>query len=89
MINNHILAIKTTANNISQDKASEKFFSDVAQQYDDKLGFEMKLQNFKSEIQKNEQLQLRHYCTITAMLSWIILHICRRQRFKVPSMVSH
>lgn len=88
MINNHILAIKTTANNISQDKASEKFFSDVAQQYDDKLGFEMKLQNFKSEIQKNEQLQLQ-LVAITAMLNWIILHICRRQRFKVPSMVSH
>ena len=44
-------------NNISADKASEKFFSDVIQQYDDKLGFEGKIQNLKSEIQKNEVVQ--------------------------------
>ena len=41
-------------NNISADEASVKFFSDVRQQYDDKLDFEGKIQNLKSEIQKNE-----------------------------------
>jgi hypothetical protein len=42
------------ANNISEPDACTKFFSDVRQQYDDKLGFEGKVQNLKSEIQKNE-----------------------------------
>jgi hypothetical protein len=42
------------ANNISEPDACTKFFSDVRQQYDDKLGFEVTLQNLKSEIQKNE-----------------------------------
>jgi hypothetical protein len=46
-----------TANIISQDQATEKFFSDVQHQYDDKLGFEKKLQNLKSEIDKNERMQ--------------------------------
>ena len=55
-----------TANNISKDSTSQKFFSDVEQQYDDKLGFEAKLQNLKSEIEKNQmmQLQLSFYTTI-------------------------
>ena len=44
-------------NNISGDEASQKFFSDVRHQYDDKLGFEGKIQNLKSEIQKNEVVQ--------------------------------
>jgi hypothetical protein len=34
-----------TANNISQDEATEKFFSDVQKHYDDKLGFELELQS--------------------------------------------
>jgi hypothetical protein len=46
-----------TANDISRDQATEKFFSDVQQQYDDKLGFEKKLQNLSSEIDKNEHMQ--------------------------------
>ena len=68
----HTVGEIANANKISQDKASEKFFSDVAQQYDDKLGFELKLQNLKSEIQKNEQIQLQ-IGAITAMLNSIIL----------------
>lgn len=35
------------ANNISEPDACTKFFSDVRQQYDDKLGFEGKVQNLK------------------------------------------
>lgn len=60
------------ANNISEDRACEKFFSDVRQHYDDKLGFEVKLQNLKSEIQKNEQIQIQ-LSTATAMLNSMIL----------------
>jgi len=60
-------------NNISADEASKKFFSDVIQQYDDKLGFEGKIQNLKSEIQKNEVVQCQ-LSAITAMLNSIILN---------------
>jgi hypothetical protein len=61
------------ANNISADKASQKFFSDVIQQYDDKLGFEGKVQNLKSEIQKNELTRFQISGTI-ALLNSIILN---------------
>jgi hypothetical protein len=60
-------------NNISADEASVKFFSDVRQQYDDKLGFEGKIQNLKSEIQKNEVVQCQ-LSAITVMLNSIILN---------------
>jgi hypothetical protein len=61
-----------TANNISKDRASQKFFSDVREGYDDRLGFEVTLKNLKSEIQKNEvvQVQLSAY---TATFNSIIL----------------
>jgi hypothetical protein len=60
-------------NNIAAYEASGKFFSDVRQQYDDKLGFEGKIQNLKSEIQKNEVVQCQ-LSAITAMLNSIILN---------------
>jgi len=60
-------------NNISADEASVKFFSDVRQQYDDKLDFEGKIQNLKSEIQKNEVVQCQ-LSAITATLNSIILN---------------
>ena len=60
-------------NNISADKASEKFFSDVIQHYDDKLDFEGKIQNLKSEIQKNELIRFQISGTI-ALLNSIILN---------------
>jgi hypothetical protein len=47
-----------TANKISEDKATEKFFSDVQKQYYDKLDFDSELQNLKSEVQKSEHMQL-------------------------------
>jgi cell division septum initiation protein DivIVA len=37
------------ANNISSDQAVQKFFKDVEEQYDDKLGFELKLDRLRSE----------------------------------------
>jgi peptidoglycan hydrolase CwlO-like protein len=50
----HTVTEIATANNVTKDKASEKFFSDVQKHYDDKLGFELELQNLRSEIQKSE-----------------------------------
>jgi hypothetical protein len=41
---NIVTEIATANNIISQDKANEKFFSDVQKQYDDKLGFELELE---------------------------------------------
>jgi hypothetical protein len=68
----HTVAEISTANKIPQDRAVQRFFSDVEQQYDYMLGFESKIQNLKSEIEKNEhmQLQLANY---TAMLNYLIL----------------
>jgi hypothetical protein len=40
------------ANNMSTYEAIQKFFVDLEEQYDEKLGFESKLENFKAEIQK-------------------------------------
>jgi hypothetical protein len=68
----HTVEEIATANNISKDSASQKFFSDVEQQYDDKLGFEAKLQNLKSEIEKNELIKLQ-LTILTAWFNSIIL----------------
>lgn len=46
----HTIREIATANKLDEDKASVKFFSDVREQYDDKLGFEVTLQNLKSDI---------------------------------------
>ncbi|MFZ0895794.1 MAG: hypothetical protein WAZ77_14960, partial [Candidatus Nitrosopolaris sp.] len=42
------------ANSMSPYYALQKFFADIESQYDEKLGFELKLENLKSEIQENE-----------------------------------
>jgi hypothetical protein len=68
----HTVAEITAANNISEDKASQKFFSDVQNQYDSKLGFESELQNKKSEIEKIEHMRLQAV-TLTAMLNDLII----------------
>jgi hypothetical protein len=39
-----------SANKIQNDKALEKFLRDIEEQYDDKLGFEIKLEQLRSEI---------------------------------------
>jgi hypothetical protein len=38
------------ANNIPEDQAQQKFYKDVEEQYDDKLGFELQLNKLRSEI---------------------------------------
>jgi hypothetical protein len=62
----HTVEEIATANSISKDS------SDVEQQYDDKLGFEAKLQNLKSESEKNELIKLQ-LTTLTAWLNSTIL----------------
>ncbi len=61
-----------TAHNISKDKATEKFFSDVQKDYDDKLGFESELQNLKSEVQKSERMHLELNDKATVLNSIIL-----------------
>lgn len=46
----HTINEIAVANNLSVDKASQKFYKDVEEQYDDKLGFELKLDKLRSEI---------------------------------------
>ena len=60
------------ANQMHPDEAVGKFLRDLEEQYDDKLGFESKLNNLKSEIQKNEQMQLQ-LGLATGMLNSIII----------------
>jgi hypothetical protein len=43
----------------------------VAQQYDDKLGFEVKIQNLKSDIQKNELTRFQITGTIALLIDQI------------------
>src|SRR6188472_4057626 len=38
------------ANNIPADQAQQKFYKDIEEQYDDKLGFELQLNKLQSEI---------------------------------------
>lgn len=64
-----------TANDISQDKAIEKFFSDVQKQYHDKLGFEVELQKLKSEVEKSEYMQLELTNKTAALNSSILKQI--------------
>jgi hypothetical protein len=69
-----------TANDISQDKAIEKFFSDIQKQYDDKLGFEVELQKLKSEVEKSEHTQLELNEKATALNSLILQQFDRIQQ---------
>ena len=57
---------------IEPDKVVQKFMKDVEEQYDDMLGFGSRLQNLKSEIQKNEQVQFQ-LSAATAMLNSFII----------------
>jgi hypothetical protein len=63
-----------TANNISEDNSTEKFFSDVQKHYDDKLGFELELQNLKSEVQKSENMQLE----LTNKTSFLVIDVYKK-----------
>jgi hypothetical protein len=45
----HTITEIAEANNISSDDAVQKFFKDIEEQYDDKLGFESKLDKLRSD----------------------------------------
>jgi hypothetical protein len=46
----HTVSEIALANSISRDRAAQKFFKDVEEQYDDKLGFESKLEKLRSDV---------------------------------------
>jgi hypothetical protein len=46
----HIINEIAEANNIGSEDAVQKFFTDVEEQYDDKLGFESKLDKLRSDV---------------------------------------
>ena len=46
----HTITEIAEANNISDEDAVQKFFKDVEEQYDDKLGFESKLDKLRSDV---------------------------------------
>jgi hypothetical protein len=55
----HTVAEIAKANNISNEQAVQKFIRDVEEQYDDKLGFESKLDKVRSDIVKiNDELAI-------------------------------
>jgi hypothetical protein len=60
------------ANNIPESLAIKKFIADIDQQYDYKLGFELKVENLKSEILKNERDRQSYTIATTSLNSAII-----------------
>jgi hypothetical protein len=55
------------ANNIPREQAVSKFFKDIEQQYDDKLGFESKIDRLQVEVNKLNQQELRLLGEINAI----------------------
>ena len=63
---NIILEI-AAANNIPREQAMSKFFKDIEQQYDDKLGFESKIDKLQVEVNKLNLQELRLLGEINAI----------------------
>ena len=63
---NIILEI-AAANNIPREQAVSKFFKDIEQQYDDKLGFESKIDKLQVEVNKLSLQELRLLGEINAI----------------------
>src|ERR1051325_4523971 len=55
----HTINEIAVANNIPLNEAQQKFFKDVEEQYDNKLGFESKVQNLQLEINKLSEQNIR------------------------------
>ena len=47
------------ANNIPRENAVSKFFNDIEQQYDDKPGFEAKVEKLQAEVNKLYQQEMK------------------------------
>jgi hypothetical protein len=54
------------ANNISKEDAGKKFFKDIEEHYDDKLGFESKIHGLQEEIDNLNQRKLKLLAEISA-----------------------
>ncbi|HET7284441.1 MAG TPA: hypothetical protein VFI70_07120 [Nitrososphaeraceae archaeon] len=63
---NTILEI-ASANNIPREQAVSKFFKDIEQQYDDKLGFESKIDKLQVEVNKLNRQELKLLGEINAI----------------------
>jgi hypothetical protein len=57
------------ANEMPPDKAFEKFIADIEEQYDEKLGFESKLENLKSQIRKQQEAINNHTSSFNEIFS--------------------
>jgi hypothetical protein len=55
------------ANNISREEATKKFFKDISEQYDGKLGFESKIEKLQVEVNKLSQEKTRVLGEINAI----------------------
>jgi hypothetical protein len=55
----HTINEIAVANNMPLNKAQQKFFKDIEEQYDKKLGFESKVQNLQLEINKLSEQNIR------------------------------
>src|ERR1051325_4452846 len=55
----HTINEIAVANNIPLNEAQQKFFKDVEEQYDNKLGFESKVQNLQLEINKLSEQNIK------------------------------
>ncbi|HXX98842.1 MAG TPA: hypothetical protein VEL11_17235 [Candidatus Bathyarchaeia archaeon] len=68
----HTIKEIATANSIPEIFAVKKFITDIEQQYDDKLGFESKVENLKSEISKIER-DKRIYDMVTTFFNSVTI----------------
>jgi uncharacterized protein (UPF0335 family) len=73
-----------TANNIHENLAVKKFIADIHEQYDNKLGFESKMQNLQSEILKNERNRNSYAIATTSLNSGIVQQQLSEQIKKSP-----
>ena len=66
------------ANNVPYDKAVSKFFKDIEEQYDEKLGFENKISEKRLELENinnnilNSQFRLLFYSSIVPTLTYLL-----------------
>jgi len=68
------------ANNIPSEKATAKFFEDVDKQYDDKLGFESKLDKLQAEVSRlyQEEARLRSQILTLPLVSPMLIRLLQK-----------
>ena len=68
------------ANNIPSDEAIEKFFEDVYKQYDDKLGFESKLDKVRAEVSRltQEESRLRSQLLTLPLVGPLLIRLLQK-----------